>query len=504
MASLNTLVGSVFTANDVSEGGTIPDTSQLAATGTVTIPASDYLFDDTDIGLADTQTIQSVDLTMANSYRMGTMTVLDTTASGGTYPPFTYDIIGINGDQLLLGGLYQGNDTWGQYVVLSNTDISESNGYVPVDMTFKNTNTYAYSTAAMTPTPATGTAAIIGRVFAATNVSEGGTIPDTSQLASTGVVTIPASDYLFDDTDIGLADTQTVQSVDLTAKTAYRIGTITLLDTTVSGGTYPPNTYDIIGENGDQILLGAEYNGDDTWGQYVVLSNTNISTSEGYVPSNFTFVNKDVYSGDSTNSEIPCFAAGTLIATPAGQAAVETLKAGDTVLTAAGETREIVWAGHRRVDLRRHAAPELVRPVRVNAGAFGAGVPSRDLVVSPDHNLFVDGVLIPAKCLVNGRNVVDLDVAAVTYHHIELATHDVVLANAMPAETYLDTGNRANFAGGALTVVHPDFASAPDLNYFAWVARGCAPLVLVGPELDAARAGLAARADAETAETIAA
>ena len=504
MAALDTLVGSVFTANDVSEGGTIPDTSQLSTTGTVTIPAMDYLFDDTDIGLADTQTIQSVDLTAANSYRMGTMTVLDTTASGGTYPPFTYDIIGINGDQILLGGLYQGNDNWGQYVVLSNTNISTSQGYTPVDMTFSNTNTYAYSEASTTPTPATGVVSIIGRVFAATNVSEGGTIPDTSQLATTGVVTIPASNYLFDDTDIGLADTQTVQSVDLSTANSYRIGTMTLLDTTASGGTYPPFTYDIIGVNGDQILLGGLYAGDDNWGQYVVLSNTNISVSEGYVPSDFTFVNKDVYSGDSTNSEIPCFAAGTLITTPDGQVAVETLRAGDAVLTASGETREIVWAGHRRVDLRRHAAPELVRPVRVAAGAFGAGIPSRDLVVSPDHNLFVDGVLIPAKCLVNGRNVVDLDVAAVTYHHIELATHDVVLANAMPAETYLDTGNRANFAGEASTTVHPDFASAPDLNYFAWVARGCAPLVLVGPELDAARAALAARADAEMEETLAA
>ncbi len=191
----------------------------------------------------------------------------------------------------------------------------------------------------------------------------------------------------------------------------------------------------------------------------------------------------------------PCFAAGTSIATDRGPRPVETLGAGDTVLTVSGAAREIVWAGHRRGDSARQPAPELVRPVRRGAGAFGPAQPERDLVVSPDHNLFVDGVLIPAKCLVNNRNVAELDVPAVTYHHIELATHDVVLANNMPAETYLDTGNRANFSGGSATVAHPDFSSAPDLNWFTWVAEGYAKLVLAGPELDAVRARLASRAD---------
>ena len=209
-----------------------------------------------------------------------------------------------------------------------------------------------------------------------------------------------------------------------------------------------------------------------------------------------------VVEGDT--SPPPCFGAGTRIATPGGQVAVEALKRGDLVLTASGEARAIVWTGHRRVDIRRHAAPELVRPVRIAAGAFGGRRPAPDLIVSPDHNLFVDGVLIPAKCLVNGHNVAELDVASVSYHHIELETHDVVLANNMPAETYLDTGNRANFAGEAAMVAHPDFASGPDLDYFTWVALGCAPLVLIGPELEAVRARLAAAPARETAGAISA
>jgi hypothetical protein len=191
----------------------------------------------------------------------------------------------------------------------------------------------------------------------------------------------------------------------------------------------------------------------------------------------------------------PCFARGTIIATLDGDVAVENLREGDLVLTVSGEAKPLVWVGSRAVSVARHPQPENVRPVRITRSAFSPNVPSRDLVVSPDHNLFVENVLIPAKCLVNGRTVVLADVETVEYHHIELASHDVVYANGLEAETYLDTGNRTSFAGQAVTVAHPDFASAPDQNYFAWDANGYARLVLEGAEVDLVRARLAARAD---------
>ena len=191
----------------------------------------------------------------------------------------------------------------------------------------------------------------------------------------------------------------------------------------------------------------------------------------------------------------PCFGRGTMIATLDGDVAVEDLREGDLVLTVSGEAKPLVWTGSRSVNVARHPRPENVRPVCIRRGAFSPNVPSRDLIVSPDHNVFVDGVLIPAKCLVNGRNVVLSDAETVDYHHIELASHDVVYAEGLEVETYLDTGNRTSFANEGVVVAHPDFSSAPDQNYFAWEAAGYARLVLDGPELDRTRSRLAERAD---------
>jgi hypothetical protein len=188
-------------------------------------------------------------------------------------------------------------------------------------------------------------------------------------------------------------------------------------------------------------------------------------------------------------SDMPCFAAGTRILTPDGQVQVEQLTVGDLVLTSNGAEQEIIWVGSRTIDLARHAMPEKVRPVRILAGAFGPGLPERDLRLSPDHALFIDGHLIEAKTLVNGVTVRHEDaVRHVTYHHIELAAHDVLLAEGLPAESYLESGNRLMFESDAAPMMlHPDFAALSR-------AKACAPLAVDGDVVIAARQALLARA----------
>lgn len=190
--------------------------------------------------------------------------------------------------------------------------------------------------------------------------------------------------------------------------------------------------------------------------------------------------------------EAACYAEGTRLATPRGEVAIEHLAVGDAVLTASGAVREVIWLGRRGVNCARHPRPWDIRPVRVMAGAFGPGLPRRDLLLSPDHALLVDGALIPVRYLLNGASIVQTDARTgpvrVTYWHLELASHDVVLAEGLPAETYLDTGNRAAFEGGGAALdLHPEFARR------VWEAESCAPLVLKGERLARARAALLAR-----------
>ncbi len=173
---------------------------------------------------------------------------------------------------------------------------------------------------------------------------------------------------------------------------------------------------------------------------------------------------------------VTCFAAGVRILTPAGEVAVESLAIGQSVMTASGEAKPIRWLGHRTIDLTRHSRPESVRPIRIAAGALAEGLPVRDLLVSPDHGMLVDGALIPARMLINHRSITEeTGAASVTYFHVELDKHDIIFAEGAPSESYLDTGNRNVFDNAAVTVINPDLSVAQRLRMPAHGA--CMPLV---------------------------
>jgi hypothetical protein len=141
----------------------------------------------------------------------------------------------------------------------------------------------------------------------------------------------------------------------------------------------------------------------------------------------------------------------------------------------------VVWAGSVEIDCAAQTQPHRFWPVRISAGAFGAGLPRRDLVLSPDHAVFVDDVLIPVKRLINRTTVRQEPAGVVRYHHIALARHDVLLAEGLAAESYLDAG------AADLTAV----MRAPGNCAALWEAEGCAPLVLYGPTLERVRTRLA-------------
>lgn len=234
-------------------------------------------------------------------------------------------------------------------------------------------------------------------------------------------------------------------------------------------------------QNGDQYTVTGE-------GFSVIYTGQTPTTAEVQLVANGndTYDTANNPPGDQTamvtattsSSASACFVAGTLIATPDGETPVEDLRPGDLVRLATGGTARIAWLGHRR------AAG--ARVIRFAPHSLPVG-PTAELRVSADHAMFLDGALVPAALLVNGATVTSERLTTVTFHHVELETHGILLANGAPAESYIDTGNRAKFANCALAY-DPAFATADP----------CAPLILAGTRLDAIRALLPATAQAPT------
>ena len=194
----------------------------------------------------------------------------------------------------------------------------------------------------------------------------------------------------------------------------------------------------------------------------------------------------------ATLTNAPCYCRGTRILTERGEVAVEQLAIGDRVVTAEGRRRPICWIGRRTLDLSRHQAPEKVRPILIRANAVAEGVPRRDLRVSPDHGVLLEGLLVLARKLVNGASIEpDIQYQQVTYYHVELETHDILVAEALPAESYLDTGNRGTFENaGVPLILHPDF----DDGQRKRDARSCRPFANDAAGVEPIWRRLAARA----------
>jgi hypothetical protein len=164
--------------------------------------------------------------------------------------------------------------------------------------------------------------------------------------------------------------------------------------------------------------------------------------------------------GAHSITDAACFAAGTMIRSEQGEVAVESLQPGDHVVTQNGVMRVVRWIGSRRIDFTRHPDPSRAQPIRIRRDAIATGMPSRDLLVSPDHALFIDGHLVLARLLLNGGSIVrEANARAVHYFHVELDEHDILFADGMPAESYLDTGNRGMFENAGLPLMlHPDLS----------------------------------------------
>lgn len=160
---------------------------------------------------------------------------------------------------------------------------------------------------------------------------------------------------------------------------------------------------------------------------------------------------------------VPCYVPGTRIETAHGPVPIEELSIGDEVRTVSGALRPIRWIGRRSYGGRFIAGNRRALPVTIRADAWAPGIPARDLTISPLHALYLEGVLIEAKDLLNGTSITQASaVESVTYYNLDLGTHDVILAEGMPAESFVGDESRALFQNAAeYRALYPDAPPQP-------------------------------------------
>lgn len=153
-----------------------------------------------------------------------------------------------------------------------------------------------------------------------------------------------------------------------------------------------------------------------------------------------------------------CYLRGTRILTAHGEVAVESLQQGDLVATRFGGLRPVRWIGTQNfIGLN---ATGMLAPVCIRAGALGPAQPRNDLWVSPGHAVLVEGQLVCAYLLVNGTTIVQPPhTGPIAYFHIDLGTHDCVLAEGAWSETYYEHLNRDDFDNAdSFRATFPDHA----------------------------------------------
>jgi hypothetical protein len=243
--------------------------------------------------------------------------------------------------------------------------------------------------------------------------------------------------------------------------------------TTIPSGDYlnipNPGNNGILNQTGDAIYL-VDDNGDyviTTYNGYtpdpsdpsLTLGGTQIGSENfGNDIDGFSIQREPDGSMTYTNNEMPtpgtsniCFLAGTRILTPRGAQSIETLKVGDIVNTASGKKLPVKWVGIQSVDINSNRNLIKSNPVVIKTDALGEGIPSSDLRVSPNHAIYVEGLLINGGALVNGVNIYqEVPTEDFKYYHIELDSHELVIAENTWAESYLPQNeNRDDFDNAA-------------------------------------------------------
>jgi hypothetical protein len=224
----------------------------------------------------------------------------------------------------------------------------------------------------------------------------------------------------------------------------YPDGTTTLDVLSNDINNTPGTTLTVTHINGQAVTVGSTVT--LPTGQVVTLNadGTFNVVGDGDVENfNFTYTidnGTDTDVGFVNATSVPCFVAGTLIATPDGDRRAETLVPGDMVMTKDDGAQPLRWIGSRRV-----AAEGDFAPIHIRANTLGQ---HRDLLVSPLHRVLIKDilaellfgeaeVLIAARDLLNDHSITRREGGEVTYVHLLFDRHQVVFSEGLETESFL-------------------------------------------------------------------
>jgi len=257
--------------------------------------------------------------------------------------------------------------------------------------------------------------------------SSGGTV----NISSTSTMVISDDDASMQATDLldpGAAQTFLVDGGSIDSYDFLYDDTVT-----INGNTYAVKTFQL-------VINGVTHT-------YVMSADNDLLTgvSSGDTLSLVTYANYT----DLNYTSLPCFTRGTLILTAAGEIAIEDLKVGDLIHTRDRGLQPIRWIGSSTLNHRQLLVQQHLLPIRIRAHTFGRDLPARDLVVSPQHRIVLEGweielqfgmeeVLASAKSLL-GKGAIEtaFDCQHVEYFHMMFDQHEIVTSEGLSTESFL-------------------------------------------------------------------
>ncbi len=515
--------GSALGASGIDDAGTIIGSYYSASSVEVAFAYNDGIFPTIADPSASAGTTSANGISssgaIAGDYQTGDDVYVGFTYVDGTYTDVTDPSAGTaDGEGTFIDGINDAGDLWGSYV----TDGGDQPDFVDIGGTFTTITSPYTDTDFVTIAGITADGVVVGTYDDENGTSQGftwsngtyTTISDSSAADGTTITSVNANGTIggyyttSSDTSVGFtyANGTFTDVVDPSAGSGNNAGT------TVTGINASGEVVGYFQTDGDASNYTAEAFVDDD-GTFTTIDDTSLPaiSDEGITPPTMTINDSgDVLENYQDNDdhgvtvlvEPACYYPGTMIATPAGERAIETLAIGDLVLTADGRSLAVRWIGRNTVSTR-FADPLRVLPIRIRAGALAENRPARDLLVSPDHAILVEDILVQAGALVNGTSIRRERAVpeTFTYYHIECAEHALVLAEGTPAETFVDNIDRMGFDnwaehealyGGAPSIVEMPYPRAQSHRQVpprvrAMVMPVAAPIAAGGPTASARR-----------------